>query len=50
MNTVFGRDNLQAPPSEGEKDEPLNKGYLAAVQETLSEWASPEDAAAYDSL
>lgn len=29
---------------------PMDVGYLRAVQATLSEWESPEDAAAYDDL
>jgi antitoxin PrlF len=29
---------------------PFDVGYLRAVQTTLSEWESPEDAAAYDDL
>jgi antitoxin PrlF len=32
------------------KVEPLDAGYLRAVQTTLSEWESPEDAEAYDDL
>jgi antitoxin PrlF len=32
------------------KVEPLDIGYLRAVQTTLSEWDSPEDAEAYDDL
>jgi AbrB family looped-hinge helix DNA binding protein len=30
--------------------EPLDRAYLKAVESTLSEWASAEDAAAYDDL
>jgi antitoxin PrlF len=30
--------------------EPLDRGYLNAVESTLSKWVSPEDAAAYDML
>ncbi|MDR3528629.1 MAG: type II toxin-antitoxin system PrlF family antitoxin [Rhizomicrobium sp.] len=30
--------------------EPIDRAYLEAVESTLSEWASPEDAAAYDKL
>jgi antitoxin PrlF len=30
--------------------EPLDRAYLKAVELTLSEWASVEDAAAYDKL
>lgn len=30
--------------------EPLDRAYLKAVESTLSEWASPEDATAYDGL
>ena len=30
--------------------EPLDRTYLKAVESTLSEWASAEDAAAYDKL
>ena len=30
--------------------EPLDRAYLKAVESTLSEWASPADAAAYDKL
>lgn len=30
--------------------EPLDRAYLGAVELTLSEWASPQDAAAYDKL
>lgn len=30
--------------------EPLDRAYLKALESTLSEWASPEDAAAYDKL
>jgi antitoxin PrlF len=29
---------------------PLDASYLCALQTTLSEWDSPEDAAAYDAL
>ncbi|MGH6903318.1 MAG: AbrB/MazE/SpoVT family DNA-binding domain-containing protein [Geminicoccaceae bacterium] len=29
---------------------PLDVAYLSAVQTTLSEWDSPEDAAAFDDL
>jgi antitoxin PrlF len=32
------------------KHAPLDLSYLHAVQATLSEWESPEDAAAYDDL
>jgi AbrB family looped-hinge helix DNA binding protein len=32
------------------KVEPVDVGYLRAVQTTLSEWASPEDAEACDDL
>jgi antitoxin PrlF len=32
------------------KVEPVDVGYLRAVQTTLSEWESPEDAKAYDDL
>jgi hypothetical protein len=32
------------------KVEPLDIGYLRAVQTTLSEWESPEDTEAYDDL
>jgi len=30
--------------------EALDSAYLKAAESTLSEWASPEDAAAYDKL
>jgi len=30
--------------------EPLDRAYLKAVESTLSEWESAEDAAAYDKL
>jgi hypothetical protein len=30
--------------------EPLDRAYLKSLETTLSEWASPEDAAAYDDL
>jgi antitoxin PrlF len=30
--------------------EPLDRAYLKALESTLSEWSSPEDAAAYDDL
>jgi antitoxin PrlF len=30
--------------------EPLDRAYLRLVESTLSEWDSPEDAAAYDKL
>jgi AbrB family looped-hinge helix DNA binding protein len=30
--------------------EPLDRAYLKSVESTLSEWTSPEDAAAYDKL
>jgi AbrB family looped-hinge helix DNA binding protein len=30
--------------------EPLDRAYLKSVESTLSEWASAEDAAAYDKL
>lgn len=30
--------------------QPLDRAYLKAVESTLSEWTSPEDAAAYDKL
>ena len=32
------------------KGSPLDVSYLRALQTTLSEWDSPEDAAAYDDL
>jgi antitoxin PrlF len=32
------------------KHTPLDVAYLRAVQTTLSEWDSPEDAAAFDDL
>jgi antitoxin PrlF len=32
------------------KVDPLDVGYLRAVQTTLCEWESPEDAEAYDDL
>jgi AbrB family looped-hinge helix DNA binding protein len=32
------------------KQAPLDLAYLRAVQTTLSEWDSPEDAAAFDDL
>jgi AbrB family looped-hinge helix DNA binding protein len=32
------------------KQAPLDLSYLRAVQATLSDWESPEDAAAYDDL
>jgi AbrB family looped-hinge helix DNA binding protein len=32
------------------KQSPLDVAYLRAVQTTLSEWDSPEDAAAFDDL
>ncbi len=32
------------------KQAPLDVAYLRAVQTTLSEWDSPEDAAAFDDL
>jgi antitoxin PrlF len=32
------------------KQAPLDISYLRALQTTLSEWESPEDAAAYDDL
>jgi antitoxin PrlF len=30
--------------------EPVDRAYLKSVESTLSEWASEEDAAAYDNL
>jgi antitoxin PrlF len=30
--------------------EPLDRAYLKSLETTLSEWDSPEDAAAYDDL
>ena len=30
--------------------EPMDRAYLKSVESTLSEWASAEDAAAYDKL
>jgi antitoxin PrlF len=30
--------------------EKLDRAYLKALESTLSEWSSPEDAAAYDEL
>jgi antitoxin PrlF len=30
--------------------EPMDRAYLQAVESTLSEWNSPEDAEAYDKL
>ncbi len=30
--------------------EPVDRAYLKAVESTLSEWSSPEDAPAYDTL
>jgi hypothetical protein len=32
------------------RGEPIDRAYLKAVENTLSEWASPEDKAAYDDL
>lgn len=32
------------------KGEPIDRAYLKAVENTLSEWASAEDKAAYDDL
>ena len=32
------------------KGSPVDASYLRALQATLSEWDSPEDAAAYDAL
>jgi antitoxin PrlF len=32
------------------KAEPLDRAYLKSLESTLSEWESPEDAAAYDDL
>ena len=32
------------------KAEPLDRAYLKSLETTLSEWDSPEDAAAYDDL
>ena len=32
------------------KAEPLDRTYLKSLESTLSEWASPEDADAYDNL
>jgi antitoxin PrlF len=32
------------------KQAPLDLSYLRALQATVSEWESPEDAAAYDDL
>ena len=32
------------------KAEPLDRAYLKSLESTLSEWASDEDAAAYDNL
>jgi antitoxin PrlF len=32
------------------KETPLDIGWLAALEATLDEWQSPEDAAAYDDL
>lgn len=32
------------------KGSPLDVSYLRSLQSTLSEWDSPEDAAAYDDL
>ena len=32
------------------KGSPIDVSYLRAVQATLTEWDSPEDAAAYDDL
>jgi AbrB family looped-hinge helix DNA binding protein len=32
------------------KQSPIDVAYLRAVQTTLSEWDSPEDAAAFDDL
>ncbi len=50
MNAASGRPKSPTPPTNGDRDEPLDLAYLAAMQEILSEWSSPEDAAAYDDL
>jgi AbrB family looped-hinge helix DNA binding protein len=41
---------IQGDAVQMRKVEPLDIGYLRAVQTTLSEWESPEDAEAYDDL
>ena len=41
---------IQGDAVQMRKVEPLDVGYLRAVQTTLSEWESPEDAEAYDDL
>jgi AbrB family looped-hinge helix DNA binding protein len=41
----FDRDDVRV-----RKQVPLDVAYLRAVQTTLSEWDSPEDAAAFDDL
>jgi AbrB family looped-hinge helix DNA binding protein len=41
----FDRDEMRV-----RKQAPLDLAYLRSVQTTLSEWDSPEDAAAFDDL
>jgi antitoxin PrlF len=55
------RDRLGLRPGDGlvweldgevrvRRQEPIEAGYLRAVETTLGEWASEDDAAAYDRL
>jgi antitoxin PrlF len=41
---------IEGPEVRLRKGSPLDTSYVCALQATLSEWDSPEDAAAYDDL
>jgi antitoxin PrlF len=41
---------IEGPEVRLRKGSPVDVSYLRALQTTLSEWDSPEDAAAYDDL
>ena len=41
---------IEGPEVRLRKGSPVDASYLRALQGTLSEWDSPEDAAAYDDL
>jgi antitoxin PrlF len=41
---------IEGPEVRLRKGSPINVSYLRTLQTTLSEWESPEDAAAYDDL
>ena len=50
MTAKSSKSGSQQAPRKDAAEFALDREYLSAVQSTLSEWASAEDAAAYDGL